>query len=79
MHYISPTNSVQKVCRILRALSIPQPLQLADLSGEAGLNKTTALRLHAQRGGAWAPSHGRFEGSAPSCSAELAAGRRVHQ
>ena len=45
MHQTSPTNSVQKVCRILRVLSTPQPLRLADLSGESGLNKATALRL----------------------------------
>jgi DNA-binding IclR family transcriptional regulator len=45
MHQISDTNSAQKVCRILRVLSTPQPLRLADITEEAGLNKATALRL----------------------------------
>lgn len=41
----SDTNSVQKICRILRVLSTPQPLRLADVCGATGLNKATALRL----------------------------------
>ncbi|MDB6002407.1 MAG: IclR family transcriptional regulator [Rhizobacter sp.] len=45
MHQVSDTNSAQKVCRILRVLSTPQPLRLADLSAGAGLNKATTLRL----------------------------------
>ena len=45
MHQISDTNSAQKVCRILRVLSTPQPLRLADITEESGLNKATALRL----------------------------------
>ena len=45
MHQISDTNSAQKVCRILRVLSTPQPQRLADISAESGLNKATTLRL----------------------------------
>ena len=45
MHRVSDTNSAQKVCRILRVLSTPQPLRLADISAESGLNKATTLRL----------------------------------
>lgn len=45
MHQISDTNSAQKVCRILRVLSTPQPLRLADISAGSGLNKATTLRL----------------------------------
>jgi DNA-binding IclR family transcriptional regulator len=41
----SDTNPVQKVCRVLRALSAPAPLRLADIAQTTGLNKTTALRL----------------------------------
>ena len=45
MHQASDTNSAQKVCRILRVLSTPQPLRLADISAESGVNKATTLRL----------------------------------
>ncbi len=45
MHQTSETNSAQKVCRILRVLSTPQPLRLADISAGSGLNKATTLRL----------------------------------
>ena len=45
MHQTSDTNSAQKVCRILRVLSTPQPLRLADICDGAGLNKATTLRL----------------------------------
>ena len=45
MHQASDTNSAQKVCRILRVLSTPQPLRLADISDGSGLNKATTLRL----------------------------------
>jgi DNA-binding IclR family transcriptional regulator len=41
----SDTSSIQKVCRILRTLSVPDPLRLADVSAMTGLNKATALRL----------------------------------
>ena len=45
MHQTSDTNSAQKVCRILRVLSTPQPLRLADISEGSGLNKASTLRL----------------------------------
>jgi DNA-binding IclR family transcriptional regulator len=45
MHQTSDTNSAQKVCRLLRVLSTPQPLRLADICTGAGLNKATTLRL----------------------------------
>lgn len=41
----SDTSSVQKVCRILRALSVPEALRLADIAAATGLNKATVLRL----------------------------------
>jgi DNA-binding IclR family transcriptional regulator len=41
----SDSSSVQKVCRLLRALSVPEPQRLADLSAATGINKATALRL----------------------------------
>ena len=41
----SDSSSVQKVCRLLRVLSTPQPLRLADLCASTGLHKATALRL----------------------------------
>ncbi|HYF59694.1 MAG TPA: IclR family transcriptional regulator [Burkholderiaceae bacterium] len=41
----SDTNPVQKVCRVLRALSSPAPLRLADVAAATGLNKATVLRL----------------------------------
>ncbi len=45
MHQPSATNVAQKVCRILRVLSTPQPLRLAELAEQSGVNKATALRL----------------------------------
>jgi len=45
MYQASDTNSAQKVCRILRVLSMPQPLCLADIADGSGLNKATTLRL----------------------------------
>lgn len=45
MHQASDTNSAQKVCRLLRVLSTPQPLRLADICDGSGLNKATTLRL----------------------------------
>ena len=41
----SDTNPVQKVCRVLRVLSAPAPLRLADIAEAPGLNKATVLRL----------------------------------
>jgi DNA-binding IclR family transcriptional regulator len=45
MHQTSDTNSAQKVCRILRVLSTPQPLRLADICARTDLNKATTLRV----------------------------------
>jgi DNA-binding IclR family transcriptional regulator len=45
MRQASDSNSAQKVCRILRVLSTPQPLRLADIADASGVNKATALRL----------------------------------
>lgn len=45
MRHSSDTNSVQKVCRLLRALSTPVPQRLADLAEHSGINKATVLRL----------------------------------
>jgi hypothetical protein len=38
------TNSIQKVCAILRALGAHAPQRLTELAASAGLNKVTALR-----------------------------------
>lgn len=45
MRQSSDTNSAQKICRILRVLSTPQPLRLADIADASGVNKATTLRL----------------------------------
>jgi len=45
MYQASDTNSAQKVCRILRVLSSPQPLRLVDISAASDLNRATTLRL----------------------------------
>lgn len=45
MYQSSVTNSAQKVCRILRVLSTPQALRLADITTESGVNKASTLRL----------------------------------
>ena len=45
MRHASDTNAVQKVCRVLRALSTPVPQRLADIAESSGVNKATALRL----------------------------------
>ncbi|HEY7805395.1 MAG TPA: IclR family transcriptional regulator [Orrella sp.] len=41
----SETNSVQKVCMLLRALSSPSPRRLKDLAAETGLDKASILRV----------------------------------
>jgi DNA-binding IclR family transcriptional regulator len=41
----SDTNSVQKVCLILRALSTPVPCRLKDLALQTGLDKASILRV----------------------------------
>jgi DNA-binding IclR family transcriptional regulator len=45
MYQASDSNSAQKVCRILRVLSTPQPLRLVDISAASDLNRATTLRL----------------------------------
>jgi DNA-binding IclR family transcriptional regulator len=45
MSRASDSTSVEKVCRILRTLSVPRPLRLADVCAATGLSKPTALRL----------------------------------
>ena len=45
MHRSSTTNAAQKICRLLKVLSTPQPLRLADLVAESGVNKASTLRL----------------------------------
>ena len=39
------TSSVQKACRILRAMSDARNARLTDIAREAGLDKATTLRL----------------------------------
>lgn len=41
----SDSSAIQKVCRVLRALSEPEPLRLADVAASTDLNKATVLRL----------------------------------
>ena len=45
MYQSSTTNAAQKICRLLKVLSTPQPLRLADLVAESGVNKASTLRL----------------------------------
>ena len=45
MRQTSDTNAVQKVCRLLRVLSTPQPQRLTDLVASSGINKASTLRL----------------------------------
>lgn len=45
MRQRSATNAAQKVLRLLRVMSNPQPLRLADLASASGINKATVLRL----------------------------------
>ena len=42
---VEPTSSVERACRILRALSDPGVTRLTDIASATGLDKTTALRL----------------------------------
>lgn len=51
MHHASDSNAAQKVCRLLRALSTPEPQRLADIADSAGVNKATALRRLASMAG----------------------------
>lgn len=41
----SALNSVQKACRILRALSSPQTTRLSEIAAATSINKATALRI----------------------------------
>ena len=41
----SPTNSVQKACRILRSLSTPNTGRLTEIATATCINKATALRI----------------------------------
>jgi DNA-binding IclR family transcriptional regulator len=41
----SPTNSVQKACRILRSLSTPNKGRLTEIATATCINKATALRI----------------------------------
>ncbi len=45
MRQVSDSSAAQKVCRILKILSTPQPLRLTDIALASGVNKATALRL----------------------------------
>ncbi len=45
MAHASDTNPVQKVCRVLRVLSNPVPMRLAEIAQATALNKATVLRL----------------------------------
>ena len=45
MAHASDTNPVQKVCRVLRVLSNPSPMRLAEIAETTALNKATVLRL----------------------------------
>jgi DNA-binding IclR family transcriptional regulator len=45
MAHASDTNPAQKVCRVLRVLSTPSPMRLADIAEATALTKATVLRL----------------------------------
>jgi DNA-binding IclR family transcriptional regulator len=45
MYQASSTNAPQKVCRILKILSNPEPLRLADIAAGAELSAPTCLRI----------------------------------
>jgi DNA-binding IclR family transcriptional regulator len=45
LRHASDTNAVQKVLRILRVMSTPLPLRLADIAAASGIHKATVLRL----------------------------------
>ena len=42
---VEPTSSVERACRVLRALSDPGVTRLTDIASATGLDKTTVLRL----------------------------------
>lgn len=45
MYQASNTTAPQKVCRILKILSQPDPMRLSDIAAGAEVNATTALRI----------------------------------
>lgn len=45
MYQVSSTNAPQKVCRILKVLSNPGSLRLADIAAGAGIGAPTTLRI----------------------------------
>ena len=45
MYQISSTNAPQKVCRILKILSNPESLRLADIAAGAEISAPTTLRI----------------------------------
>ncbi|GAC1534683.1 MAG: IclR family transcriptional regulator [Ramlibacter sp.] len=45
MYQVSSTNAPQKVCRILKILSNPESLRLADIAAGAELSAPTSLRI----------------------------------
>ena len=45
MHQASSTNAAEKVCRILKVMSTPSPLRLADIAEQSAVNKATASRI----------------------------------
>jgi DNA-binding IclR family transcriptional regulator len=45
MYQASSTNAPQKVCRILKILSNPEPLRLADIAAGADVSAPTCLRI----------------------------------
>lgn len=45
MYQASSTNGPQKVCRILKILSNPEPLRLADIATSADVSAPTCLRI----------------------------------
>jgi DNA-binding IclR family transcriptional regulator len=45
MYQASSTNAAEKVCRILKVMSTPLPLRLADIAEQSAVNKATASRI----------------------------------
>ena len=45
MYQASSTNAAEKVCRILKVMSTPSPLRLADIAEQSAVNKATASRI----------------------------------
>jgi DNA-binding IclR family transcriptional regulator len=45
MYQASSTNATEKVCKILKVMSTPLPLRLADIAEKSEVNQATALRI----------------------------------